>query len=223
MAQWGSLSPIFITQSPSRPSSRSAPSPPLSFTNSDFWPTDSPYASNDDHLPFDYIDLTAEPPSPSPPFAAPMAHRQTSPAVQELLPTSDEPHTAKRRRLNNGGPESVILPDDSPKQKIEEVDLRGVDDDRDLSKLLEQQRADTIKAQQEQSNKPVRLSTLQCVVCMENMTNITATHCGKLISNSLNPSPTTSYHTILTTATTRPSFLSHLSHGSSDCRRKSRL
>ena len=197
MAQWGSLSPIFITQSPSRPSSRSAPSQPLSFTDSDFWPTDSPYASNDDHLPFGYIDLTAEPPSPSPPSTAPMAHRQTSLAVQELLQTSDEPHTAKRRRLNNGDSESVILADDSPAPKIEEVDLRDVDDDRDLSKLLEQQRADTIRAQQEQSNKPVRLSTLQCVVCMENMTNMTATHCGKPISNSHNPSLIAYHYNIL--------------------------
>ena len=36
----------------------------------------------------------------------------------------------------------------------------------------------TIKAQQEQANKPVKLSTLQCIICMDNMKDLTATHCG---------------------------------------------
>ena len=56
--------------------------------------------------------------------------------------------------------------------------LQDVDDDRGLSKVLEQQRMATIKAQQEQANKPVKLSTLQCIICMETMKDLTATHCG---------------------------------------------
>ena len=150
--------------------------------DSDLWFTDSPLAStnNDDNLPFGYVDLTAEPSSPAP-LATSMAYRQTSPEVLEPQLFS-EPllHNAKRRRLNNGDPKNVITAgSSSPVRKIEEVDLSGVNNDRDLTKLLERQRADAIRAQQEQNNKPIRLSTLQCVVCMENMTNITATHCGK--------------------------------------------
>ena len=51
-------------------------------------------------------------------------------------------------------------------------------DDTGLLKVLEQQRMATIKAQQEQANKPVKLSTLQCIICMETMKDLTATHCG---------------------------------------------
>ena len=36
----------------------------------------------------------------------------------------------------------------------------------------------TIQAQKEQASKPVKLSTLQCIICMENMKDLTATHCG---------------------------------------------
>lgn len=62
--------------------------------------------------------------------------------------------------------------------QVEEVDLRDVDDDNDLTKLLEQQRVAAVKAQQEQANKPLKLSSLQCIICMEPMSNITVTHCG---------------------------------------------
>lgn len=62
---------------------------------------------------------------------------------------------------------------------VEEVDLRGVDDDDELSKVLEQQRLMSIKAQQELVDKPVNFSSLQCIICMESITDITVTHCGK--------------------------------------------
>jgi len=68
--------------------------------------------------------------------------------------------------------------------KVEEIDLRDVDDDKGLSQVLERQRMATIKAQQEQANKPVKLSTLQCIICMENMKDLTATHCGMSIPTS---------------------------------------
>ena len=87
----------------------------------------------------------------------------------------------KRRRIDivdiSEGPPK---PNDGvPKKEIEEVDLRDVEDESGLFKVLEQQRADAIKSQKEQSKKPLRFSTQQCVVCMENMTDITSTHCGK--------------------------------------------
>lgn len=59
---------------------------------------------------------------------------------------------------------------------------QDIDDDAGLSKVLEQQRMATIKAQQEQANKPVKLSTLQCIICMETMKDLTATHCGTSFS-----------------------------------------
>lgn len=67
---------------------------------------------------------------------------------------------------------------------VEEVDLMGVDDDDELSKVLEQQRLMSIKAQQELADKPVNFSSLQCIICMESITDITVTHCGKCESGT---------------------------------------
>ena len=65
---------------------------------------------------------------------------------------------------------------------MEEVDLIDVDNDKGLSKVLEHQRMATIKAQQDQANKPVKLSTVQCIICMENMKDVTTTSCGTLLA-----------------------------------------
>lgn len=55
---------------------------------------------------------------------------------------------------------------------------QDVEDDTGLSKVLEQQRMATIDAQKEQASRPIKLSTLQCIICMESMKDLTATHCG---------------------------------------------
>lgn len=48
----------------------------------------------------------------------------------------------------------------------------------------------TIKAQKEQASKPVKFSTLQCIICMENMKDLTATHCGMFSLPTLSRSDT---------------------------------
>ena len=101
--------------------------------------------------------------------------------------SSDEP-LSKRRRLYNGEasegvprkPLDSIHLDTSPVREIEHVDLRDADDIGDVKRLLDEQRAaEIVKQQKEQSDKPLRLNTLQCVVCMDTMTDITSTICGK--------------------------------------------
>ena len=75
--------------------------------------------------------------------------------------------SAKRRKTKGG-----------VKEEIEEVDLRDVDDDNDLARVLEEQRLATVRAQQAEADKPTKLANVTCVVCMDDITNITATHCG---------------------------------------------
>lgn len=65
--------------------------------------------------------------------------------------------------------------------------LQDVEDETGLSKVLEQQRMATIDAQKEQANKPVKLSTLQCIICMETMKDLTATHCGTSVLFAQSP------------------------------------
>lgn len=116
-----------------------------------------------------FIDLTADPtpsgmPAPSRKRPASTLHASTRDSVT--------PSTSIKRKKRE---ESVKV----ERGGVQEMDLREVDDDDGLSKVLEQQRLISIKAQQELVDKPVKFSTLQCIICMESITDITVTHCGK--------------------------------------------
>ena len=126
-----------------------------------------------------FVDLTAD---SSPPPMALHLNRRTAPRSQASRDTSNSPsNPAKKRKTANGAVRGGATSEPQPPVEIEEVDLRAVDDDTGLSRLLAKQRENTIKAQQEQEGKPLNLANLQCIVCMEPMFNITATHCGKSI------------------------------------------
>ena len=68
---------------------------------------------------------------------------------------------------------------DSNHTSIEEIDLRDVDSEHDLTRVLEQQREATVRDQQAQAEKPTKLANVTCVVCMDELTDMTATHCGE--------------------------------------------
>ena len=114
------------------------------------------------------------------------SHNPSSSTFVDL--TSDSPVTPSTRHqttmLKN---QTRKTPPSSPrpikKQKleaaeIEAVDLQDIESDTDLARVLEKQRVNTIKAQQDAADKPTKLANLTCVVCMEEMTDMTATHCG---------------------------------------------
>ena len=125
--------------------------------------SDTPWPEIEDYS--EFVDLTADSSPPNMP----------STRLQSKNPreTSSSPLNPAKRRKTEASQSSVRT------REIEEVDLRDVDEDNRLSKVLEQQRMATIRAQQEQANRPVKLSTLQCIICMESMTDLTATHCGE--------------------------------------------
>ena len=84
--------------------------------------------------------------------------------------------SSKRRKTAAGARSERLVKDED----IEEVDLRDVDDDNELSKALQKQHETAIKAQRkEESDKPLKLSGLQCIICLESMKDITATSCGE--------------------------------------------
>lgn len=126
----------------------------------------------DPHTSGDFIDLTTD----SSPPTMPVITRKRKPSEQTSSESSSILlNTAKRKRTGN-----LHLKNENT--AVEEVDLREVDDDQGLSKILHDQQAATIKAQQQQeSETPLTLSTVQCVVCMDSMTDMTVTHCGKCI------------------------------------------
>lgn len=196
MSESGSESDSDFAQlSPRLPASSPLPLPDFPLYSSSPIPQDLPFTSpgrmaRPNNTGF--IDLTADtsPPATSalPPMLRPPSPHRDAPAI-------------KRRRVNNGASATPTNLQQSPLRPIAEImDLTKVDDDAGLHKLQEEQRirhdqqlqrqqeqqqAESIRALHEQSRKPIRISDLQCVVCMENMTDITATHCGKLIPEPL--------------------------------------
>ena len=191
MSESGSESDSDYAQfSPTLPASPPLPLPDFPLYGSSPIPRDLPFTSpgrmaRPNNAGF--IDLTAD---ASPPNTSALPPMLRPPPLQR-----DEP-APKRRRVNNGTSATPTNLQHSPLRPIAEImDLTKVDDDIGLHKLQEEQRirhdqqlqkqqeqqqAESIRALHEQSSKPIRISDLQCVVCMENMTDITATHCGKL-------------------------------------------
>lgn len=178
-------SPISVVPGHDPPSiiPRSSHSPLFTSSSSTFDTdrSDTPWADSDADNLNDFVDLTQDSSPPSMPQTArrtPRRSHHRTPANRSQHHSRDpsEPllNPAKRRRTGNETSQQS-----KKSQTIEEVDLVDVDADDGLSKVLEQQRVATIKAQQEQAGKPVKLSTLQCIICMENMKDLTATHCGE--------------------------------------------
>lgn len=121
-----------------------------------------------------FIDLTAD---PSPPGVSASSRKRPASTLHASTRDSVTPSASIKRKKR----EEVVKME---RGGVEEVDLREVDDDDGLSKVLEQQRIVSIKAQQELADKPVNFSSLQCIICMESITDITVTHCGHVFCHA---------------------------------------
>ena len=140
------------------------------------------WASNESwHLPFsrienDFVDLTDDHADSEMPPAR--NKRGLSRTASSAMSSSRAADGSNKRRKTDGGAEKYaqLKAEDSD---IEEVDLRDVDDDDGLSKAAQKQQEMAIKAQQGAAgDKPLKLSSLQCIICLEHMTDVTATSCG---------------------------------------------
>lgn len=84
---------------------------------------------------------------------------------------------------------AAIKIDDSPEPKrqrrpsnVDEVDLSISDEDIPQSAdqaVLDRERQELVKRQKEESNRPVRLNDMTCMICLETFTNMSVTHCGE--------------------------------------------
>jgi predicted transcriptional regulator len=70
-------------------------------------------------------------------------------------------------------------PLDPQASNVEVLDMVDVDDDRKYEDFKSKQQAELLKQQnQEKADKPVKLSEFQCIICLDNPTDLTVTHCG---------------------------------------------
>lgn len=111
------------------------------------------------------------------------------------MPTAD---SKKRKREAPGNSESAskatkepgaVSPKKADFSNIALVDLSGVDTDEQYEEFKAKEaarktkeREDLVKAQnQAEANKPVRMADFQCIICMDNPTDLTITHCGMFL------------------------------------------
>lgn len=149
-----------------------------SLFDSDFWP----HLENVENSQLDldlgnsfgdnyFVDLTAD--APSHPDMPTLTRKRRASGAGREIPESPPPRNGKRPKLENTGM-------GRGKEEVEHLDLVDIDGDEGLSKVLEQQSAARIKEQQgPQGDVPIKLSNVQCIICMEPMTDMSVTHCGK--------------------------------------------
>jgi predicted transcriptional regulator len=59
------------------------------------------------------------------------------------------------------------------------IDLQDVDDTKAYEEKKAKEQAEMIKQQNlDAATKPVKLAEFQCIICMDNPTDLTVTHCG---------------------------------------------
>ena len=133
---------------------------------------------------------TAEP-APSYPFAGPPSNQPVAGPSQPRANPADMPSTSASTPTSSRKRQRPSFSDDSipsaTKRRIH-IDLDDEDEDDDIeelgpdSDLLAKQREELVNKQREESNKITRIGDLNCMICLEHFTNMTATHCGMLSS-----------------------------------------
>jgi hypothetical protein len=112
-------------------------------------------------LPNGYVDLTSTPDSP------PQRRKRESP--------TPGPSAKRQKRENDTATETQGVVAESV--KAEELNL--TDDKKPVKEILQKQREDAVKAQARPEETHTTFNTINCVICMDNPTDLTATSCGR--------------------------------------------
>ncbi|EME47543.1 hypothetical protein DOTSEDRAFT_69481 [Dothistroma septosporum NZE10] len=107
-------------------------------------------------------------------------------AVVDLTATTQATSTQQSRRRKRSADEIAGEAGRAPRrrristERIEEIDLANDEAPSAEEELLQQQQQDAIKLQQSRQDDegPQKIGKRQCIICMENFTNCTATSCG---------------------------------------------
>jgi hypothetical protein len=167
------------------------------------------FGSTPDFDAFDWDSLPDSPPS-NQPFNQPSNQPSIQPSIQsressivDLIETSSAmPRTTNKRRAVSAAGErsSKRLKKESPdlnegkaeddehnlKPTVEQLDLVDVEDDLSYVEAMKTRQADLIKQQrQEDSDKPIKLATTQCVICLDQPEDLVVTYCGRYLLSEI--------------------------------------
>lgn len=115
----------------------------------------------------------------------PMAPTTRKRKAEEDAAVGEQQRIPKAPRLGQGQrrPKSKPASKAASKPEVEEaevVDLVDLDDDTKYEDFANKRQEELIKQQnKDESSRPVKLAEFQCIVCMDNPTDLTVTHCGK--------------------------------------------
>lgn len=102
---------------------------------------------------------------------------------RRLSSADSDSRTPKRKKddaaiLEGGKDHKEGKPDD----KVEELDLIDAEDDTSYAEVMKKRQEDLIKQQrQAELDKPQKLATTQCVICLDQPEELAITHCGKFL------------------------------------------
>lgn len=103
---------------------------------------------------------------------------------RRLSSTDSEARTPKRKKDAGASVEGArddhkgVKPDD----KVEELNLIDAEDDTSYAEVMRKRQEDLIKQQrQAELDKPLKLATTQCVICLDQPEELAITHCGKFL------------------------------------------
>jgi hypothetical protein len=108
--------------------------------------------------------------------AAALSSSPSSPPESEPGPSvKRQRRPGERVRTRRATPHASAAGTSTPAE-IEAIDL--TEEANPLKDALQKQREDQIKAQREDAGKPLMLTKMTCVICMDTPTDLTATNCG---------------------------------------------
>ncbi|KUJ09928.1 uncharacterized protein LY89DRAFT_266410 [Mollisia scopiformis] len=132
----------------------------------------------------EFSNLTPSPPTPN---MAPSNHTRSSSFVDLTASSPPQPRPAptpsRKRKAETPGEgrpgksgRTTVATDD-----VECVDLIDVEGQKAYEELKAREQAEAIKAQyQAEATKPMKLAEFKCIICMDDPTDLTVTHCGHL-------------------------------------------
>jgi len=125
-----------------------------------------PQGSRPDRLANGYVDLTSAPESPP----------------RRRKPQSPTPGPSAKRQKRDDGSAAEVKQQSAEPEKIEELDL--TEQKTPLQEALQKQREDAVKAQAKPEETVTTFNSFNCVICMDNPTDLTATACGHLFCHT---------------------------------------
>ncbi|OBT74732.1 hypothetical protein VF21_06665 [Pseudogymnoascus sp. 05NY08] len=117
---------------------------------------------------------------------SPVATTRT-PKKRRLSSVDSEGRTPKRKK--DAGASLEAVKDDhkksKPDDKVEELDLVDAEDDTSYAEVMRKRQEDLIKQQrQAELDKPQKLATTQCVICLDQPDELAITHCGHMFCSA---------------------------------------